>query len=256
MENEKLFICVRHEKVKTTKAVNNKEAEHNRKDHFANRDNVIKELTSKNIRGQNFELEKSIEDMFQERKTLYNETHTRKLRKDAVHCIDSVFIRSKCSPEEAKIMLQAAIATMTRIAPKCPMRAWTHFDELGECHVHMMTVPIDSTGKCISDKIMRRESLQEVQDIFAEECNKRNLIAERGLSKEKRLKEDTKNAFHRDNFAFLNSEEGHEWLREKDLEISKRQKKIAELQAQEENFHSMYGKKDATLDEIIKCGRY
>lgn len=256
MKMKEQFICVRHEKVKITKSVCNKEAEHDRKDHFAERDNVLQELTARNIRGQNFAPEKSIEDMFQERKRLYNENHKKKLRKDAVHCIDSVFIRSECSPEQAKIMLQSAIATMSRIAPGCPMRAWAHFDELGECHVHMMTVPINNSGECITDNIMRRESLQAAQDIFAEECNKRGLICKRGKSKEERLQEDTKKAFHQDNFAFLNSEEGRQWLENKDNEIAKRQRRIAELRAQEENFHSIYGKKDASLDEIINSGRY
>lgn len=250
------FICVRHEKVKIAKSVCNKEAEHDRKDHFADRDNVLKELSARNIRGQNFDPTKSIEDMFQERKSLYDSTHKRKLRKDAVRCIDSVFIRSECAPHQAKAMMQAAIATMSRIAPGCPMRAWSHFDELGECHTHIMTVPINADGECVADKIMRRESLQAVQDIFAEECNARGLVSVRGVSKEERLKEDTKKAFHRDNFAFLNSPEGRQWLKEKDAEIAKRQKRIAELQAQEKQFHSVYGRKDATLDEIINSGRY
>lgn len=250
------FICVRHEKIKVAKSVSNKEAEHDRKDHFADRDNVLKELSTKNIRGQNFDPPKSIEDMFLERKKLYDETHKRKLRKDAVRCIDSVFTRAESTTEETKIMLQAAIATMKRIAPGCPMRAWAHFDELGSYHIHMMTVPINADGECVADKIMRRESLQAVQDIFAEECNARGLASVRGVSKEDKLQEDAKNAFHRDNFAFLNSDEGRQWLKAKDAEIAKRQKRIAELHAQEEQFHSIYGRKDATLDEIINMGRY
>lgn len=250
------FICVRHEKVKTSQGVSNKEAEHDRKDHFAERDNIIQELSSKNVRGQNFDPQKSMDDMFLERKKLYDEKHKKKLRKDAVRCIDSVFIRSECSPEQAKIMLQASIKTMQRIAPGCPMRAWAHFDELGECHIHMMTVPINNNGECVADKIMRKESLQQVQDIFAEECNDLGLSAVRGHSKEKRLQEDSKKAFHKDNFAFLNSEEGRKWLKEKNNEIAQLQSRIAELREQETSFHSIYGKKDATLDDIIKGGRY
>lgn len=250
------FICVRHEKIKTSKSVCNKEAEHDRKDHFAERNNVIKELTPRNLPCRNFDKDKSIDDMFEERKRLYNETHKRKLRKDAVRCIDSVFIRSTCSPDEARTLLTASINTMLKFAPGCPIRAWAHMDELGECHIHMMTVPINDKGECIADKIMRKEALQEVQDVFAEECNKLGLSCVRGRSKEERLQEDTKKAFHQDNFAFLNSAEGKKWLKEKDNEIAKRQQRIAELKEQEKTFHSIYGNSEATLDEILNAGRY
>ena len=256
------YICVRHEKIKTGKTALNTEAEHDRKDHFAKRDNVIENMTQYNRRASNFKNE-SIEEMFQQQKNIYNKKHKRKLRKDAVHCIDSVFIKSSCSVSESKLLLTAAARTMQRIAPNCPIKMWSHCDELGQAHVHSMLVPINTDGECITDQIMRKEALQSVQDIFAEECNNLGLSCRRGKSKKERFEQGLEQVFHKDNFAFLNSDEGKKWLEEKDklkekklAEISKLENRVSDLQNQAKAFGSKFDNEDISIDALIEAGRF
>ena len=245
------YVCVRHEKINTTRETNNKEAEHSRKDHFAQRDNVLAQNSKYNTITSNIK-GISIDEMFYNQKKLYEEKNGKKLRKDAVHCIDSVFCRSQCPISEINNMRIAAIKTMQQIAPNCPMRIWTHCDELGECHVHIMTVPIDNNGHCVTDSIMRKESLRNVQDIFAQKCNELGLDAVRGISKEKRFTTHTKQNYHVDNFQFLNSPEGEKWLKEKNDTINKTLARVEEVQEQAKALGIVANSEEYSLDDIIK----
>ena len=107
-------------------------------------------------------------EWFKKQRELYNNTHKKKLRKDAVQCIDSVFCLSKCDMQDIDKMMKAIKLTYKEILGEhtVPMKIWIHVDELGECHGHGMITPIDKDGNCITDLLMKKTALQNIQDIF------------------------------------------------------------------------------------------
>lgn len=259
------FVCVRHEKCKVSNKVAKVEEEHKREGEFAKRDNVIPGLTKDNLFFTNMKPEKSMVLAFKERRESYNKHSKRKLRRDAVQCIDSVFCLSKCSKDDMPKIMQAIKDTYKEILDghAVPMKIWVHCDELGEVHGHGMITPISYNDVCITDLIMKKSSLQKIQDLFCKHCKEQGLEVERGISKQERFEKGMAQNYHVDNWKFLKSDEGQKWLKDKTQIINELEQKELELQQRNKElndknraFGSAYDNNNMSLDDLIDLGRF
>ena len=193
------FACVRIEKIKTVDGVKKCEAEHNRTGEFANRDNIDQDKTPYNVsmrnwRGDNLQ---SLEDVFQQQKTVYNQNHKRALRKDAVHMLDGVLVLSKVDKGQAQHFANACKQFLQTEFPNCYWTIWAHRDEK-TIHCHFAVCPIDKNGNCITDKTMNKQNLRKMQTSFANLCKKNGLEdVKRGISKEDRYEQNLPQNFHK-----------------------------------------------------------
>lgn len=193
------FACVRIEKIKTVDGVKKCEAEHNRTGEFANRDNIDQDKTPYNVsmrnwRGDNLQ---SLEDVFQQQKSVYNQNHKRALRKDAVHMLDGVLVLSKVDKGQAQHFANACKQFLQTEFPNCYWTIWAHRDEKA-IHCHFAVCAIDKDGNCITDKTMNKENLRKMQTSFAKICQKNGLEdVKRGISKEDRYEQNLPQNYHK-----------------------------------------------------------
>ena len=256
------FVCVRHQKIKNSTQLKYAEMEHNRDGRFATRDNIIQSKTKNNIYFSNIKND-DMNTMFERMKNIYETKKNRKLRKDCVKCIDTVFCVSKCSQEDMDKLLKASILTYKKLLGKsiCPLKIWGHCDELGECHIHGMAIPIDTNGNCLTDLFMKKEQLQKVQDIFNECCIYYGIDTKRGISKKDRFDKGLDQNYHINNYKFLKSSEGEKWLKDKTQIVRDLEEKQAELLKRNEELedkNKAFGSafENGSLDDIISLGRF
>ena len=200
------FSCVRIEKVKTADGAKKCEAEHNRTNGFENRENINHDRTPYNRSMQNWHGDKlnSLEDVFQQQKTVYNKNHKRGLRKDAVHMLDGVFILSEVKKGQAQLFANACQQFMREMFPNCYWKLWAHLDEK-TVHFHFGVCPIDKDGNCITDKTMNKANFRKMQTRFAEICNENGLDdVQRGISKEDRFNQGLDQNYHKSPWQYAN----------------------------------------------------
>lgn len=222
------FEMVRVAKCKTTDAVNKCENEHNRVGEYAERHNVDPTLSTSNYSITNFK--GSQMEIFEKQKELYNKTHKRKLRKDAVKALDGVFMVSKTDKEKDFIAFTKSCAQfLGEFFPDCPVKLWIHKDEK-ELHGHYMVCPINSDGQCITDSVMRKNNLRQMQTRFAEICQENGMKdVVRGLSKQDRFEKGLPQNYHKSNWQWAQEQELKEKEAQRKLEEAERNAKTAEI---------------------------
>ena len=265
------FVCVRHEKIRNATGIILIEKEAKREDEFANRDNVQPELTPGNQFAGNTEL--SMYEICKERKQNFEKVNGRKIRKDVVGCISTVFTFTEGPKDSTELhnMMYAAIAayqkSINRALKKAgskdtfrdvPMKVWGHCDEFGQPHVHVMIVPITKDGKAFAGYLTKRNEMRKIQDYFTETAQEQGFDVVRGISNEERLAKGEEIKKHLDNWKFFKSEEGQKWLAQKTEEIEqlKEEEKtlkeqIKVLKERRKNFVAAFdGKED--LNALLK----
>lgn len=211
----KNFEMVRFAKCKTTDAVNKCENEHSRKSFYAEKPNIKTELTSTNYIMSNFK--GSQMELFEKQKELYNQKHTRKLRKDAIKALDGVFAFTDASKITDKQLAQSVIDFLAEFMPDCYARIWVHNDEKQK-HAHVLVCPIDKNGNCIADNVMNKATFRQMQTKFAQICEKNGIEGiSRGIAKADRFEKGMPQNYHKD-----------KWQYAKELELKEQQMQIKE----------------------------
>ncbi len=238
----KNFEMVRFAKCKTTTAVNKCENEHSRKDGYEDRPNINKELSSTNISMSNFKGTQM--EIFERQKEKYNQTHKKKLRKDAVKALDGVFAFSDAS-QISDIALGKSVAQfLGEFFPNCPAKIWIHNDEKQK-HAHLMVCPINGSGECITDKVMRPAVFRKMQTRFAEICQQNGIKdVQRGISKADRFEKGLPQNYHKNKWQYAKEMELKE---QKAREAEEREKRaiLSAKKAQEDRENAELAQKNA-----------
>ena len=184
------FCIARIEKVKSFNTMKVIEG-HNGKRRLYSEDNVRSEDTvlNKAYKTKNFTTAK---EMFEANKKLYEETHTKKMRKDTVKGLDVVGACSKTSfdkydADARKIWEKDCLTFMQKKFKGQEFEIWFHYDETAP-HFHAY-VPMGKDGIFNANPFCGNgEILSKTQDIFAECVS--NLGIQRGIkgSKDKHNK--------------------------------------------------------------------
>lgn len=218
MEEKKNYICVRHEKKKSKRGLDGKE-KHNKDDDFRKTlDHINPDMTDKNrtIYTDAYDQTKTLYENFEMMADNYKAVKGRKLRSDAVQCIETVYTISSGvidanNEEEVKKFENAVLECHKKTFGDCPAIISTHVDE-STVHSHVLTVGIDKNGKTYNKKVLNKKAFEEIQTEFAKCCQKNGIDVVRGESKAK-----TK-ARHKNVKAFMETEEGKQWIEKKKQE--------------------------------------
>lgn len=186
------FICVRHEQIKSARACNGHGKHNNDLDFRKNLTNVNSDKSKENIHiafnGYNDEI--SVYENFKLMRDNYQQTKGKKLRSDAVQCIETVYTASpevfknedgSRSVESERAFMRACIATEKQFFGDCPFIIDLHVDEK-TAHIHALAIPYDSTGKAYNREISNIKAYRGIQDKFAENCRIQGLDVVRGVS--------------------------------------------------------------------------
>ncbi len=242
------FEMVRFAKCKTTDAVNKCENEHARKSFYADKPNINTELTSTNYIMSNFKGTQM--EVFEKQKELYNQKHTRKLRKDAIKALDGVFAFTDASQITDKQLGQCVIDFLDEFMPNCYARIWVHNDEKQK-HAHVLVCPIDKNGNCITDKVMNKASFRKMQSKFAEICEKNGIKGiSRGIAKADRFEQGLPQNYHKDKWQYAKEME----MKEKEMQIKENAVKTVEDRLA--NLKNDYNKLEDNYNELADAKEY
>lgn len=187
--NDYGFVCVRHESIKTTNNANSREKHNFDKSFRDTLKHVNHDKTEQNITFySNYdEPEVSISETFKSMSKKYEEIHNKKLRKDAVKAIETIYAISNDiidleNDEQVQRFKDAVVNCHKKYAKDCPFKLVIHVDEK-TIHGQVLTIPYNEKGEAFRNKILSPNALKKIQDDFALYCQEQQIDVVRGMPK-------------------------------------------------------------------------